>query len=223
MANTKKTKSTLTYEERHHFTLEHSPISWSSYSSFKYDKERWYRTYHKGEKQRSAELTFGSLVADSMQTSAPLCAFNRLDVNKDGTHDELEFDVWFGKIHLIGSADTCTAVKKYRRGKPFPAGEFKTGVKPWDQARVDEHGQLTFYSALLWLQEKILPDDIDWFLDWCPTQKEESGDFNHKITFVDPNDIRHFKTKRTMTQVMDLLVDIKKTHAEMLEYVKNHI
>ena len=218
---TQKTKK-LTYEERHHFDLEHSPISWSSYSSFKYDKERWYKVYHKGEKQHSAELTFGSKVADSMLTVKPLAPFTRLNVKKDGTMDEQEFDTWFGKIHLIGSCDTCTAIKKYRLGKPFPAGEYKTGVKPWDQNRVDDHGQLTFYTALLWLQFGIRPEDIEWFLEWAPTHKRESGDFKHVITFAGKK-IEHFDTKRTMTQVMDLLVDIKKTHREMLEYVKNHV
>lgn len=221
MTSSKKPK--LTYEERHHFDLDHSPISWSSYSSWKYDPEQWYQTYHKGRKQSSPELAFGSKVADSMQTANPLVPFTRLNVKRNGTMDEQEFDVWFEGIHLIGSADTCTALWRYKAGRRFPAGEFKTGVKPWVQIRVDGHGQLTFYTALLWLEDGIHPDDLDWFLEWAPTRKEESGDFRHVISFMtNPPIVHHFETKRTMTQVMDLLVDIKKTHREMLEYIRNH-
>lgn len=217
------TKSNLTFKQRHTFTIENPVMSWSMYSSWNYDKEQWYNTYVLGKNQDSAELRFGKANADSMETAQPLAPFTRLNVKKDGTMDEQEFDTWLGKLHLIGSADTCTAIKKYLPESPFPAGEFKTGVKPWDQKRVDEHGQLTFYSLCFWLQFGIAPIDVHWFFEWARTIKKESGDFHHVISFPDPIEIKHFKTKRTMTQVLRLAADIKKVHKEMILYVKNHV
>lgn len=214
------------FDERHKFSIDRMVISWSMYSSWKYDPEKWYRTYCLGIKSSSAELTFGSAVADSMNTANPLCAFERLNVKKDGTHDEHEFDTYLGdgkkKIHLIGSVDSSESVKKYKKGKKFKARELKTGVRPWDQERADNHGQLKFYSLCFYLQDKINPEDIEWELSWFPTKKQESGDFNHIITFIDSTKPVKFKVKVTMTQILELAADIKKTMEEMVQYVNNH-
>lgn len=214
-----KIKSTLTFAERHAFSPDHPVISWSSYSCFKYDKEQWYRVYCCGHKSSSAELTFGKAVADSMETDKPLAPFTRLSIV------EFEFDTKLGKIPIVGSMDTFEPPKdffKLRESGLCIGGEFKTGVKPWTQKRVDEHGQLTWYSLCLWLQEKIHPATIHWFLEWAPTKKTENGDFYHTIEFTTtPATIISFRTKRTMMQVLELAADIKKTHKEMLAYVKN--
>lgn len=206
-------KSSLTFAQRHAFSIKNPVISWSSYSGFLWDKEQWYQTFVMGIKQHSPELTFGSKVADSMETDKPLCKFTRLGVV------EYEFDTKLGKIPVVGSMDTF---QPPIHGGTCLAGEFKTGVKPWTQKRVEDHGQLTFYTMCLWLQDKVHPDSIFWFLEWAPTVKTERGDFKVKIEFQKPLKIQHFKTKRTMVQVLKMQTDIKKVHKEMIEYVKNH-
>ncbi len=214
----KNKKSPLTFEERHAFSFKNPVISWSSYSGFLYDKEQWYQTYVKGKKQQSAELTFGKAVADSMETDKPLAPFTRMSIV------EYEFDTKLGKIPIVGSMDTFEPPKDFfnlRESSECTGGEFKTGVKPWDQKRVDEHGQLTFYTLCLWLQNKIPPHHVNWFLEWAPTVKTESGDFHHKIEFANVP-IKRFTTRRTMTQVLELAANITKVHKEMFEYVKNH-
>lgn len=217
-------KSKLTFEQRHTFTVKNPVISWSMYSTFisPYGdgKDRWYQTYVKGMKQHSAELTFGKAVADSMETANPMVSFTRYGVKKDGTMEEHEFDTKLGKIPLVGSMDTYEPPNK--RYTFALCGEFKTGVAPWDQKRVDDHGQLTFYTLCLLLQDDIKPDKVHWFLEWARTIKTESGDFNHKIELAQPIEIKHFTTHRTIAQVLELAAQIKKVHAEMLDYVKNH-
>lgn len=213
-------KSSLTFQQRHTFSIENPVISWSSYSGFLYDKERWYQTYVMGKKQTSPELTFGKAVADSMETDKPLVAFTRLTIV------EYEFETSLGPIPLVGSMDTFEPPTRHAtsslQSNACIGGEFKTGVKPWDKKRVDEHGQLTFYSLLLWLQDKIHPSNIEWFLEWAPTKRTEHGDFRVEIQFDKTKKIQLFKTHRTMTQVLQLASDIKKVHKEMIEYVKNH-
>lgn len=205
-------RSQLTYAERHAFTPENPVVSWSSYSCFKRDPEEWYDVYVLGYSRTSPELEFGKRVADSMETDKPMAPFTRLAIV------EYEFDTKLGTIPLIGSADTFAPPARTK--KRCKGGEFKTGRLAWDQKRVDEHGQLTFYSLLLWLQDLIMPEDIEWFLEWAPTQKEENGDFRHVITFVPGVPIKKFYTVRTMKQCLKLASDIKQTHWEMMQYYK---
>ena len=108
---------------------------------------------------------------------------------------------------------------RIRRDQRVRNGEFKTGVKPWTQKRVDEHKQLDCYSFLLWLQDGIKPEDTDWFLEWAPTTRIETGDFKVIIDFKRPLEIKHFKTKRTMVDVLKFGSFVKSTHREMLAYV----
>jgi hypothetical protein len=113
-----------------------------------------------------------------------------------------------GKIPLIGVADSWEP--------STPAlDDFKTGKKLWDQKRADETGQLTFYSLLLYLTESIKPDDVDFGIQWLPTQ--ETGDF--KISLIDEKDVRTFRTKRTMLQMLDFCQRINGTVEEMEKFV----
>ena len=194
---------------RHTFPV----ISWSSYSSFLWDKEQWYQVYVKGKKTKSPELEFGKKIADSMSTKKPLAPFTRL------AEVEHEFDEMFGKIRIVGSMDTFLKTRK-SDNLPMKAycGEFKTGKKAWDQKRANEHGQLKMYALLLWLQMKIKPEDQTWCLEWIPTQ--ETGDF--KIEFVKPIKVHRFYVKITMIDILRFGSEVKKVHKEMTAYVKNH-
>lgn len=186
------------------------PLSWSAISSFEYDPEQWYKKYVlKEEDPASKEMLFGSLIGKQLEkNSSFLPSIIR--------HSKMEhcFKVTFGKIPLVGYADSfCTITNR-------KLAEYKTGKKAWDQKRVDEHGQLTMYCLMNYITEKISPEEIDITLIWMPTQ--ENGDFT--ISFVEPieENIKIFKTKRTMQDILKFGARIKSTVKAMEEYAQNH-
>lgn len=190
------------------------PFSWSQLSSFEYDKEQWYDKYILGKPSRvSAEMTFGSEVGKRLETDPTyLPMIPRHNVM------EHEFKCFFGKIPLIGYADSfCTITDK-------KLNEHKTGVKKWDQKRVDEHGQLDMYLLMHWIMRKIRPEDVEVNLIWLPTKRSESGDFNVTISFVEPieENIKTFTTKRTMKDIMNFGMRINKVYKEMEQYALKH-
>lgn len=185
--------------------LDH--ISWSCYSSFLWDKGQWYQSYIKRIRTTSRELEFGKMVADSMSTDKPLAPFTRLSVIEHPLNEV------FDGIKILGFIDTFEPKKNKK--KKYIAGEFKTGKNPWTQKKAEEHGQLKMYSLLLWIQKKIRPEDIEWFLEWAPTQ--ETGDF--RIDFVYPIRIHRFEVRHTMVDILKFGSEVKKVYKQMLEYI----
>ena len=188
------------------------PLSWSSYSSFLYDKEEWYRKYILDEREPpSKEMIFGSRVGKRLE--------------KDPTflpqiirYDKMEhpFSVIFAGIPLIGYADTfCTVTNK-------KLGEFKTSRVGWDQKKVDGHHQLTMYLLMHYITTKVKPEDVEITLWEIPTVKTEDGEFNVKIDFLEPleENIKFYKTKRTMTDILSFGAEIKKVYKQMEEFIK---
>lgn len=186
---------------------EKRPMSWSAISSFEWDPEQWYENYIIGKKMvMTAELTFGAKFASACEKRKPPAKVTMLSKMEQG------FKVKFGKLWLTGFADTFDKVGKKK------IGEYKTGVKAWDQKRVDEHGQITMYALMNYLVSKIKPQDTRFFLEWIPTRK--LGDYT--IDFVRPIEVHHFDTKRTMKDMLDFGERINKTALKMQEYVRNH-
>lgn len=95
--------------------------------------------------------------------------------------------------------------------------DYKTGRNKWTQQRADETGQLTNYSFLLYLIEKIKPEDLDLFIDWLPTHTVKG-----EVVFLeDPVRPHVFPTKRTMRQVLQFGQTIKDTWKEMEAFAQN--
>ncbi len=193
------------------------PLSWSSISSFEYNPEQWYKKYVLGETLPiTPELIFGKIFADSCEARTPLAPITML------SQMEHPFAVVFGKIPLVGYADTfCKETLKN-------TGEFKTGVKKWDQKRVDDHGQITMYALMNYITNKVKPDECEFFLEWIPTKKVdiENGDFkgyDYRVEFAsNPPEVHHFKTKRTMQDLLNFGTYINKVYKEMENYCIAH-
>jgi len=190
------------------------PLSWSAISSFEYDPKQWHDKYVLGKKQKeSAEMLFGKKVGERLASDPKYLPFvPRL---KKFEH---EFKVSFDGIPLIGFADSfCTLTSK----KLY---EYKTGVKAWDQKRVDMHGQIDMYLLMHFIKEKIRPEEVACKLVWLPTKREEGGDFKVHISFIEPIEetFKIFKTKRTMSDILRFGERIKSTYKAMQEYVENH-
>jgi len=188
--------------------LKNRPLSWSAISSFEYDPSQWYESYILGKRSSSREMEFGSMIGKKLETDPTF-----LPMIERHSKMEHPFNVVFNKIPLVGYADTfCDKTNK-------KLGEFKTGKKAWNQKRVDEHGQLTMYCLMHYITHKVKPEDVDITLVWMPTQ--DNGDFS--ISFVEPieKNIKIFKTKRTMMQILAFGSRINKVIKEMEDYVNN--
>lgn len=120
---------------------------------------------------------------------------------------EYKLEAKIDSIPLIGFID-------FYDPKTHQLIELKTGKK-WSQEKVDQHGQLDMYVALLYLMDKVKPEQVEIRLVWLETQ--EQGNF--ETGFV--KDIKPvvFKTKRTMKDVLNMMLRIKKVVREMEEYV----
>lgn len=222
-------------------------MSWSGISSFEWNPRQWYDKYVVHGKckrddpekgiiaicvvvgfadpecpvvKKTIELEFGSYIDKRIQDDPTfLPELVRYPVLQH------EMTGMFNKIPLLGFADTfrpasngVTLEKKRVDFDPKkhykPAiRDYKTGRKPWDQKRADETGQLTMYLFMLYLRDKIQPEDVECYIDWLPTHIEEG-----KIAFIKEGDIRTFKTRRTMQQVLEFGQRIKDTWEKMEEY-----
>lgn len=180
-------------------------MSWSAISSFEYDPEQWYQQYYLGIKTDSKEMAFGRKIDERVQVDPKF-----IPTLRRYKHMQHRMEVIFDGIPLIGVADGFEELKR------AALGDYKTGKKAWDQKRTDEAGQLTMYGLLLWLTIKLRPEKVDFYIHWLPTT--ETNDF--RIEFRDrPVVPVTFKTQRTMRQLLEFGVRIKKTEAAMRKYV----
>jgi len=190
--------------------LNSRPLSWSSLSSWEWNKEEWAKKYLEGiETPPSEEMRFGSRVGKKLETDPTY-----LPMIHRCSKMENEFCVSMSGIKMLGYADSFDNVS-------FLVGdEYKSGVKPWDQNRVDQHGQITMYLLMNYITNKIKPEYVHFRLWWMPTTRIETGDFKVAIDFVPDieNNIKVFETKRTMVDILKFAAYIKKTYKEMQEF-----
>lgn len=211
------------------------PLSWSGMSAFEWRPSDWYLKYvvhgkctrddiDKGTEafcvvtmmidpncpvvKKTPELEFGSFVDKKIQyDSTFLPQLVRLPVLQH------EMTGTFDGIPLLGYSDAFEELwQKYQ------LRDYKTGRKPWDQKRADETGQLTMYAFMLYLKHKLKPEWGDFYIDWMPTHYKDG-----KIEFIKEGEIITFKTKRTMTQVLEFGTRIRKTWEAMEEYATNQM
>jgi hypothetical protein len=201
---TKNKKPVLEYK-----TLDPKrPLSWSSISSFEWNKDQWWRKYIGGEiPEITPELKFGKEIDEKLQDDPTfLPQVVRYPVLQH------EMRCTFADIPLIGIADAYRPPGK----KLGPAlRDYKTGRKAWDQNRADDTGQLTMYCFMLYTIERIRPEDLELWIDWMPTRY-----IDKEIHFVEPVHVYSFRTRRNMHQVLDFGQRIVEVYADMLEYCK---
>lgn len=205
------------------------PVSWSAISSFEYDPSQWHRKYvihgkcskelclvnEEGRKcplkETSVEMEFGKMVGKKFETDIfYLPELGRL------SRMEYPFHVSFSNIPLIGFADSfCDKTNKKLL-------ELKTGVKKWDQKRVDNHKQIDMYLLMNYLINKVKPEDVECRLAWLPTKKIMNKNLTTEILFVDPLIPKIFKTTRTMVDILNFGNKIKKVVSDMEKYAIAH-
>ncbi len=193
---------------KEHLDKLHSiPFNWSSMSSFKYNKDRWFENFIMGVRASSREMTFGSWADKKIQDDPSfLPSLPRYELMQH------KMTVMFDGLMLMGTPDGIDL--KAEQKKLY---DFKTGKQPWTQKRAKEHGQLLMYLLLIYITEKIKPEEFECGIHWMPTQ--DNGDFT--ISFVDDieNNIQTFKVKHTMRDILKFGQEIKKTYREMEQYL----
>lgn len=197
--------------------LKARPLSWSSLSSWEWDKKEWGKKYLDAiEQPPSPELIFGKAFAESIENGTCKVKDLMSALQKKKEH---EFNCMFGNIQLIGYGDAfCDETFKI-------LNEVKTGVKEWDQKRVDQHGQLTMYALQNFIINKIDPKDLLIELYWIPTEKKELengdfGGFDYSIDYKYPIELKKFTTKRSLQDIIQFGAYIKKTYNEMLKFAE---
>ena len=199
-------------EEIKKYDWKDRPLSWSAISTFEWNPEDWYQRYVLNiQSDKTAELEFGSVTGKRLETDKTY-----LTMIKRHSKMEHEFKCPFPpvKAGLIGYADSFCD-KTFKK-----LNEYKTGKKPWDQKRADEHGQLTMYCLMNYVINKIKPENVEIELFWMPTK--DNGDFS--ISFIEPIEkhIKSFKTKRTMMDIIQFGRRIINVYKQMEQYAQNH-
>lgn len=184
------------------------PLSHSQLSSFEYDPEQWYDTYILGNKiKANPAMEFGTLVGDSIGTETSMVP----GLTPPGVK-EYELRANLDDIWLVGFADHYCK-------DTYTLHENKTSDKPdrWTQAKVDSHPQLTMYALLLFLQDKVRPEDVTMQLNFIPV--ERGGDMIYRMP--EPPVYHAFLTRRTTQDILDYTQYILDTVKKMEEYAKN--
>ena len=189
---------------KHHLTkLQSKPLSWSAISSWTYSKEQWAKKYLEGIYDTSKEMDYGKVIDLRIQEDPTF-------LPKLPRYEKMQYKmlVRMGGIDLIGLPDGVNMEKSKQ------LADYKTGKNKWDQKRAQDTGQLLFYLLLLYITHKIKPEEFDCYIHWLPTK--ETGDF--KIELIKEDDIRTFKVKHTMSDILNFASFIKKTYREMEQF-----
>lgn len=178
-------------------------LSWSSMNLFESNLESWKRVYLYGERLPvNRGMALGRQMAEGLEhdeaTGDPLLDLVMVSLPKFDVMDQpLETILKDGKnsVPILIKPDTMksdmTAFKEY-----------KTGQAPWTKKQVDESGQITFYATGIYLKTGKIPQDIE--LVHVQTAKVDGERLG--VT----GDIHRHPTKRTMTDILKMMVRMKK-------------
>jgi hypothetical protein len=183
-------------------------LSWSSYSAFRdYDKDLWYESFVLGNKGPSNQaMEAGRIIGEKLATDPDyLPQVPRPEIYEQELHTNLN------GIGLIGHIDGWSP-------KALDLKEYKTtqNINRWTQEAVDSWGQITFYCLLVWLNYKIPPEKLT--LSLTAILLKESGSFDLEPT----GEVKVFKTKRTMKDLLVFGASLKAVHKEMTEFVDSY-
>lgn len=152
-------------------------------------------------------MLFGTYIGDLVGT--PECPI-------PGLHDigqkEYELRANIGDIRMIGFADGYRPEEKVLY-------ENKTTDKPgkWNQKSVDAHGQMTMYALLLFLQDRVKPEDVTMYLNYIPV--EVGGDFQYRLPT--PPTYTAIPTRRTTADVLRYVGYVQETVKRMEAYARS--
>lgn len=185
------------------------PLSHSQLSQWEYDKEKWYTSYIEGKREpANAAMLMGNRVGDSIGTVGSLVP----DLVPPGVK-EYALDAQLGDVRIVGYADHyCTDTRTLHENKTSDK------LDRWDQKKVDEADQLTMYALMLFLRDKIQPEDITMYLNFIPVKVD--GAWIYSMPEVPT--FTQFKTKRTTKDILKYSGYVLKTVKDMEQYILEH-
>jgi hypothetical protein len=174
---------------------------------FESNLEAWKRVYLYGEQMRvNRGMAFGRKMAEGLEneeaTGDPVLDLLMERLPKFEIMDKpVEAILKNGKnnIPLLAKPDTMKADMTAFK-------EYKTGQEPWSRKKVDESGQVTFYATVLFIRSGKIPSDIE--LVHVQTAKVDKTAPDARIRAT--GDINRHPTKRTMGQILNMMVRMKK-------------
>lgn len=217
-------------------------LSWSSMDLLEHSVEKWKSLYFHGEQRRAnSGMMFGRKLADGLENNEEVTGDIVLDlligrmpmfeirdkVIEDPRQKEIEieeYDNKTGELRMVkyrlpvlknGKKEIPILIKPDTTKADLKAfKEVKTGQEPWTKSRFDKLGQITFYAAGLYLITGQIPKDIEGV--WVQTEKQPNGPVDVKIGAT--GEIRVFKTERTMSDILRMMVRMKKAW-ELIEKI----
>lgn len=190
--------------------FKYRPASHSYFSSWEYDKNEWWDNYILGKrKPANPAMLFGNVVGDTLGTPDSLVP----DLILPGVK-EYELSASLGDIFLVGYCDHYDPETKTLH-------ENKTSDNPtrWDQKKVDAHPQLDMYALMLYLRDKVKPEDITMYLNFIPV--ERGADMIYRVP--QPPVYHQFPTKRNTAQILKYAKYVTDTVKDMEAYYHNRI
>lgn len=123
---------------------------------------------------------------------------------------EKKFIGKIGDIELIGFLDSFCP-------NTLSILEFKTSSNKnrWNQKKAEEHGQLSFYCLLVWLNHGKLPEKCH----LCYLPCRETGSFDIELT---GEPVQIFEVKKTAVDVLKFGNYIKDVRKKMIKYAEEH-
>jgi hypothetical protein len=187
-------------------------LSWSQFDLFKRNPEKYKEIYIYGAKNPvNRGMAYGRQMAEGLEngeaTGDPVLDLLMERLPKFEIMDkaiECELKTGRGKeiIPILIKPDTLkTDMTGFK--------EYKTGQAEWTKKKADESGQITFYATGLFLKTGRIPVDIE--LVQVMTEKAVEGALDAKIGATGV--IRRFPTVRTMSQILNMMVEMKKVWA----------
>lgn len=176
---------------------------------FEHNPDLWVEVYVLGrEIEPNSGMIFGREVADCLERGdfsgdpeldAVLMQMPSLEI-RDKAFTTTMRD---GKDSVIVKCKPDTMSADMRAFK-----EYKTGTRLWTQRKVDEDGQITFYSTGMFLEKNKVPNDIE--LIQAVTEKDGN-------VIRPTGELLRFRTVRTTGQCLNMLVRMKKNARLMSE------
>jgi hypothetical protein len=195
-------------------------LSWSSMDLLERSEEKWIEQYIYGKRNRiNRGMAFGKVMADSLETSEASG-----DIMLDLTIERIpKFEIMdqpFTADLKVGKKIIQIHCRPDTMKKDMSAfKEYKTGQEAWSQKKVDNNGQVTFYTTGMFLKTGKIPQDIE--LVHIETEKENMEALDSKLRAT--GEIKRYKTVRTMSQVINMMVRMKKAWARIEELTEKEL
>ncbi len=194
-------------------------LSYSQWDLWKRDRKRYIDNYILGDRREinNSGLQFGKVFAEAANRgfdADPVIDLLLRSVSGFGKEGVSEYSlkpVLFDEVPLLGQIDRF-----------LPASlrfeEYKTGRVPWTQAKAQKHGQMRFYSTMIWCEHKAFSEYND--LIWIPT--EEVPVYNEIGSIVrfevrPTGEIKPFTVYTPLAEILDMAGDIRKVAHEISE------